>query len=161
MTVGLWKRRLGRKQAVLPPPPPPARDPGTPAQPEFLAAMPAVRASLGADAVVSGRLSFSEPTRIDGTLRGEVRASDLLIIGETGFVEGTVRAASLVILGQLEGHVVSADRVEIGPRGALHGTVEARTLVVCEGGRLDGDCRVVPARGRVHVLHPRSLPAGE
>ena len=40
-----------------------------------------VRVSLGPDAEVSGKLSFVVPTRIEGKLKGEVRASDLLVIG--------------------------------------------------------------------------------
>src|SRR5207245_1468981 len=62
----------------------------------FVAPAAALRASLGPDTTVTGRLSFTVPTRIDGTLRGEVRARDLLVIGESGFVEGIVHAPTLV-----------------------------------------------------------------
>ena len=40
-----------------------------------------VRVSLGPDAEVTGKLSFATPTRIEGKLKGELRASDLLVIG--------------------------------------------------------------------------------
>jgi cytoskeletal protein CcmA (bactofilin family) len=116
------------------------------------------RSLLGADTVVTGRLSFTAPTRIDGTLRGEVRASELLVIGEGGFVDGTVRAQRLVVLGKMRGDVRGAERVEIGARGQLTGTVETRSLVVQDGGQLDGDCRIQPARAKVHTLHPAPEP---
>ncbi|MFN8641358.1 MAG: polymer-forming cytoskeletal protein, partial [Candidatus Binatia bacterium] len=126
-----------------------------PAPAEFLAPPAQARAMLDKDSEVSGKLSFSGPTRIDGTLRGEVRASDLLVIGETGHVDGTIHAVSLVILGRVEGGVRGADRVEIRPRGVLRGSIETRTLVVHEGGILDGDCTVAAPRATIHLLRPR------
>lgn len=116
-------------------------------------AVPVLRSSLGPDTVVSGRLSFNAPTRIDGTLRGEVRATDLLVVGERGFIEGAVRAPHLIVLGEVRGDVLGAERVEIGGSGRLIGTVEATSLIVKDGGCLDGDCRITPRRvaGRVPV----------
>ena len=124
----------------------------------FITAPSSLRPSLGADTVVTGRLSFTVPTRIDGTLRGEVRASELLVIGEDGFVDGTVRAQQLVVLGHVRGDVRGAERVEIGPGGRLTGTIETRSLVVREGGQLDGDCRIQPGRATVLTLRPVPAP---
>src|ERR1043166_5200628 len=103
---------------------------------------PVLRPSLGPDTSVSGRLSFTVPTRIDGRLRGEVRASELLVVGEDAIVEGTVRALRLVVLGEVRGEVRGAEHVEVGPGGRLMGTIETQSLVVREGGCLDGDCRI-------------------
>jgi cytoskeletal protein CcmA (bactofilin family) len=137
------------------------REPGAPvasdisaSEASFVAPPAMPRPLLGADTVVTGRLSFTVPTRIDGTLRGEVRASELLVIGEDGFIDGTVRAQRLVVLGKMHGDVRGAERVEIGPGGRLTGTIETRSLIVEEGGQLDGDCRIQPARAKVHNLHP-------
>lgn len=150
--MGIWNRRPGRLPA--PPPPPPPRTP-TPAPAEFLAPPPQIRAMLDKDSEVNGKLSFSGPTRIDGTLRGEVRASDLLVIGESGLVDGTVHAMSLMVLGRVEGSVLGAERIEIGPRGTLRGSIETRTLVVQDGGILDADCKVAAPRATIHLLRPR------
>jgi cytoskeletal protein CcmA (bactofilin family) len=100
----------------------------------------------GADAPITGKLSFSAPTRIDGALRGEVRSTALLVIGERGSVDGTLRPTELVVLGHVRGEVQGAERVEIGPGGRISGRLETRVLVVSEGGILDAYC-VVRARG--------------
>ena len=153
--MGIWKRRPWTLRAAPPPPRPAAEVEGPRA--DFLQPPQPLRALLGRDSEVSGKLSFSGPTRIDGRLRGEVRGTDLLVIGESGYVNGTIRASTLVVLGCVEGTVLGAERVEIGPRGALQGSVETRALVVHDGGHLDGDIRVAPPpRATVHVLHPRS-----
>jgi cytoskeletal protein CcmA (bactofilin family) len=152
--VGIWKRRPWTLRAAPPPPRPAAEVERPPA--DFLQPPQPLRALLGHDSEVTGKLGFSGPTRIDGRLRGEVRGTDLLLIGESGYVHGTIRASALVVLGCVEGDVVCTERVEIGPHGVLQGNVETRALVVHDGGQLDGDIRVSPPpRATVHVLHPR------
>jgi cytoskeletal protein CcmA (bactofilin family) len=151
--VGIWKRRPWRLPAA---PARPANDIDAPPA-EFLAPSTPQRAMLSKESEVSGKLSFTGPTRIDGRLRGEVRGSDMLVIGEQGYVNGTIHATTLVVLGRVDGDVLGAERVEIGPRGALRGSVETRALVVHDGGQLDGDCHVAPpARATVHLLRPRA-----
>jgi cytoskeletal protein CcmA (bactofilin family) len=127
---------------------------GNPVEPRVVAPAPVLRPSLGRDTAVSGRLSFTVPTRIDGRLRGEVRASELLVVGEEAIIEGTVRALKLVVLGEVRGEVRGAEHVEIAPTGRLMGTVETQSLVVREGGCLDGDCRIAPARTPLRILRP-------
>lgn len=125
-----------------------------PIETQLVTRVPVLRTSLGPDTAVSGRLSFTVPTRIEGRLRGEVRASDLLVVGEDAVVEGIVRAQRLVVLGEVRGDIRGADLVEIGPGGRLMGTVETHSLVVKKGGCLDGDCRIAPARKPLRVVHP-------
>ncbi len=150
-----WKDRVGLKsgtKTVAAPIPIGAKLPET--HLVTPAPTPMLRPSLGPDTAVSGRLSFTVPTRIDGRLRGEVRATDLLVVGEDAVVEGVVRALKLVVLGEVRGDIRGAERVEIGPGGRLMGTVETHSLVVKPGGCLDGDCRISPPRGALRVVHP-------
>lgn len=144
---GIWRRYTDKKQAFLAPQSPGKVLDEGPAVPAKFLSPPVMRAWIDADAVVSGRLSFSEPTRIDGTLRGEVRATETLVIGERGLVDGTIRASRLIILGRVKGRVLDAKHVEIGPRGTLRGVLETRTLVLQDGGRMDGPCRIDPQLG--------------
>src|SRR6184192_2884711 len=62
-----------------------------------------VRVSLGPDAEVTGKLSFATPTRIEGKLKGELRATDLLIIGAQAVVQANVHAEKLIVLGEVPG----------------------------------------------------------
>ncbi len=143
--------------AVATKPAPAAVKPEAPKPPpaKFLAKSSTLRTQLGADAKVTGKLSFNAPTRIDGKLNGELSCTDLLVIGESGSVDGNVRATELVVLGTVLGDVRGAQRIEIGPQGRIHGTIETHALAVREGGRLDGACRVLPAKADVHVLAKR------
>lgn len=101
-----------------------------------------VRVSLGSDAEVTGKLSFVGPTRIEGKLHGQVRAADLLVVGSAAIVEATVRAETLVVLGEVRGHVEGAGRVEICAGGRMFGDVETKCLVVEEGATFEGHARM-------------------
>lgn len=101
----------------------------------------ALPSALGTEAPVTGKLSFSAPTRIDGVLRGEIRADDLLVVGEGGSISGTIHAPRLLVLGEVTGTVRGAARIEVGPRGRLRAAVETEALIVHEGGIFDGRCR--------------------
>src|SRR6185436_12150933 len=97
-----------------------------------------VRVSLGPDAEVTGKLSFAVPTRIEGKLKGEIRASDILVIGPQATVHATVQAEKLIVLGEVRGQVTGAARVEICAGGRLFGDVETKALVVQEGATFEG-----------------------
>lgn len=103
---------------------------------------PAVRQLLGRETTVTGKLSFNAPTRIDGVLNGEVRASDLLVIGEEGKVDGTVCARQLLVLGEVRGEVQVEGRAEIRAGGRVFGRIQSKLLVVNAGAVLDGDCKI-------------------
>jgi len=101
-----------------------------------------VRVSLGPDAEVTGKLSFETATRIEGKLRGEIRASDLLVIGAEAVVNATVHASKLVVLGEIRGEVQGATRVEICSGGRIFGDVQTKCLIIQEGATFEGKSRM-------------------
>ena len=133
-----WRRRrdvaAGRPAA---PKPLPARVPEA-----GLIGWREIRTFLDPGTQVSGKLSFTTPTRIDGRLRGEVRASDLLVVSAGGQLHGTVWPTNLVVAGEVRGQILGAERVEIQPGGRVIGTIETKALVIAEGASYEGDCRM-------------------
>jgi cytoskeletal protein CcmA (bactofilin family) len=103
------------------------------------------RVGVGRGASVSGRLVFHEPVRIEGHFRGEVSASDLVVIAEEGSVHGRVRAARMLILGELRGDLAGCERAVLGPRSRFYGRLETASLTICEGAYIDGDVRMPKA----------------
>src|SRR5437879_12964459 len=89
-----------------------------------------VRVSLGPDAEVTGKLSFTVPTRIEGKLKGEVRATDLLAVGPQAIVHASVQAERLIVLGEVRGEVRQAARGEICTAGRLFARVETNCVTV-------------------------------
>src|SRR2546430_10043529 len=100
-----------------------------------------VRVSLGPDAEVTGKLSFATPTRIEGKLKGELRASDLLIIGPQAVVQANVHADKLVVLGEIRGQVEGASRIQIYAGRRVFRDIEAECLGGQGGTSLRGRIR--------------------
>jgi cytoskeletal protein CcmA (bactofilin family) len=101
-----------------------------------------VRTVLDKGTQVNGKLSFAAPTRIEGRLKGEIRATDLLEVAPCGVVHGSIWAKSLVVAGEVRGEVLGADRVEIQAGGRVFGRVETRALVIVDGAIFEGDLRM-------------------
>ena len=101
-----------------------------------------VRTVLDKGTQVNGKLSFAAPTRIEGRLRGEVRATDLLEVAACGVVHGSIWAKTLIVAGEVRGQVLGAERVEIQAGGRVFGLIETRAFVVVEGAIFEGDLRM-------------------
>jgi cytoskeletal protein CcmA (bactofilin family) len=120
--------------------PPPAADLGTGWHAER------ARVAVGRNVTVSGRLIFQEPVRIEGTFKGEVQSSDLVVIAaEAKISEGRVKAHRLLVLGRVEGDVES-ERVFLGPASVVTGNISAAYLTICEGAEFNGAARMASAR---------------
>ncbi|MEO6028993.1 MAG: polymer-forming cytoskeletal protein [Candidatus Binatia bacterium] len=132
-----WQQRRGMPPRPAAPKPIPARAPEA-----GIIGWREIRTVLDQGTQVNGKLSFTAPTRIEGRLRGEVRASDLLEIAACGVVHGSIWAKTLIVAGEVRGQVLGADRVEILEGGRVHGLIETRALVVVEGAIFEGDLRM-------------------
>jgi cytoskeletal protein CcmA (bactofilin family) len=97
---------------------------------------------IAAGVTISGRLSFPGDARVDGNLRGEIRAHAFLLVGPSAMLQADVRAQRVVVQGTVIGSVRASADVEVVPGGRVIGDVEAERLVVHEGGILEGHCIV-------------------
>jgi cytoskeletal protein CcmA (bactofilin family) len=105
------------------------------------------RVAVGANTNVAGKLIFQEPVRIEGTFKGEVSSSDLVVIAPGArIIGGRVRAARLLILGQLMGEVIEAERVVLGPQARVSADIHAAYLTIHDGASFNGRTRMAQER---------------
>lgn len=94
---------------------------------------------VGAKTVLQNATVEVEGTaQIDGEFHGELKATHL-VIGEEGFVSGTVTSETAEILGKVEGTVSLSGQLTIRASGLLKGKVHYGSLSVDAGARLIGD----------------------
>ena len=91
---------------------------------------------------IEGRYSCSGTVMLNGKLRGEIHAKDLLIIGASGSVQATVHAGSLVVHGEVVGNVTASQRVELKSGARVIGDIAAPVIVMEEGVFLEGQCHM-------------------
>ncbi len=124
--------------------------PGTPSQEKRF------RHQIEAGVSISGRIHFPGDARIDGQLRGEIRADRLLLVGETAELEATVSAQHMVIAGTMRGDVIRSGTVELEATARLLGNIEARNLVVHAGAFFDGRAAIGKPAASAKPAAPRT-----
>jgi len=114
-------------------------------QPSFIQSN-APRTVLFPDSSISGKLSYNLPIKIDSRFTGEVKASDLLVIGSNAQVEANVSAHQLRLEGKLVGNVQVIGCFEIMPGGRFQGEARAGELKVHPGAVFDGKGQILGGR---------------
>lgn len=161
--MAFWNREPSKpnsRETKVTPPPTPTPAPNAPANkaaaapepaqpeatPKNAAEGPFLRSSLSSDTSVTGKLSFAAPTRIDGKLKGEVRAEDLLLVGEKGSVEGKVFAKALILQGSVRGDVIGTEWVQVEATGLLVGSVQSHRIDIQKGAKVQAHMSIAPAK---------------
>ena len=85
-----------------------------------------------------GKIEGSGHVRISGRFKGDVHVDGSLTIEAGAHLAGSVRAASVVVAGELEGNIEGAQKVELHQTGVLNGDVSAGSLSVAGGARMRG-----------------------
>ncbi len=98
-----------------------------------------VNTLLGEGSIFEGNLNLSATTRIDGTVKGNIKSDSMLIIGETGNIEGDIVCSEILIYGKVQGNV-TCERLELKKGAVLNGDIKTRVLVIEEGAVYNGKC---------------------
>ncbi len=92
---------------------------------------------IDADAVWEGKIESRGSLRIEGTAHGELEVTETLTVGSLAQVDGTVRARTIVLGGDLTGTIQCDDRLELLTGSSIGGDIEIGTLVVQEGAYIE------------------------
>jgi cytoskeletal protein CcmA (bactofilin family) len=93
---------------------------------------------IAAGLTIEGKIEGAGHVRIAGRFQGDVHVQGNLTIEADAKVTGGVRAAAVVIGGELEGNIDGAQRVELLATGVLNGNLKAGSLTVAAGSRMRG-----------------------
>jgi len=111
---------------------------------------------IGPGMRIVGDLVTDGTVRVEGEIRGTIRATKAVVVGREGLVEGDIFTQDAVIGGRIRGSVVAESRLELQATCDIEGVVHARAqhLHLEEGARFNGQVQMLDADG------VRALPAG-
>src|SRR5438034_4395420 len=112
--------------------PPPRAEPTTNA---------GTRACIGSGMSIVGNIECNGPAQVFGRIKGELRASDLLI-GEGAQIDGSVIAQDVTVCGRVKG-TIRAVRVKLQDGGAVEGDIFHQSLSIDENSLFEGSSRRV------------------
>lgn len=101
------------------------------------------------DCVTEGTL------RVEGHIKGTVRAGKAVVISKDGVVEGDVVTQDAIIGGRVTGSVTADSRLELQSTCEIQGEIRARRIKLDEGGQIDGNVRT----GDIERLAGSARPA--
>ena len=116
-----------------------------PASPEQSNGVPASARSgglLSRGVSIIGSVKFRDQLLIDGEVKGDIKSTGTLTIGEHASIHGEVRSKSVTVKGTVEGNIFATERCELQAGCTLRGDIEAPRLVVDENATFLGSAKV-------------------
>lgn len=93
---------------------------------------------IGINVTIKGNLYNKGSIQVNGSVDGEVKSDENLIIGETAQIKGPVVARVIEVSGEVKGLVEATEKLEIQPTGRIYGDINAKTLIIKEGATFVG-----------------------
>lgn len=92
--------------------------------------------------MLEGKFTSSEDVQINGTIKGEVQCKKRLLMGPTGWIEGTIHTHTAIIKGHIKGTIIVQGVLHLHSTAKIDGTILAASLQVEEGAQYNGDCKI-------------------
>ena len=102
----------------------------------------AVVSIVGTGMTIEGDSETDGSLRIEGTIRGNVRAGRSVVIGKDGLLEGSIYTQDAVIAGRVLGAVYAESHLELQATSQVSGEIQARRIHVEDGAALQGQVAV-------------------
>jgi len=102
----------------------------------------AVNTIIGEGTNVKGDVTVEGSIQVDGEFEGAIDATDTLVVGETGKVDGDANVANAVIGGRMYGNVIASGKIELKRGSQLLGDIKTRGLVIEDGVVFQGNCQM-------------------
>ncbi len=93
---------------------------------------------LSAGLTLEGKINGTGHVRIAGRFKGDVHIDGTLTLDEGARIEGHVKAAAVVVGGELMGNIVEAQQVDLREGGRIEGDIKAGSFTVASGARMRG-----------------------
>lgn len=111
----------------------------------------AVISIIGMGMTVTGDCETDGALRIEGTVKGDVRAGKAVVIGKEGLVDGNIYTQDAVIAGRVLGSVHAESRLELQSTSHIAGEIEAPRMQLEEGATLQGQVSVGKSLTKAHT----------
>lgn len=90
---------------------------------------------------IKGDLNFSGTMYLEGSVEGSISSNnddDLLVISETGRVNGSIKTGNLNINGAVEGDVTVTGKMEVSSKARINGNIYYVNIEMETGSQVNG-----------------------
>jgi cytoskeletal protein CcmA (bactofilin family) len=97
---------------------------------------------IASDMTVIGDLETEGVVRVEGRVRGTVRAGTQVLVAAGAVIEGDLHAQEAVIAGQVKGAIHARERIELQATALVAGDVLTPRISIIEGARITGEVKM-------------------
>lgn len=98
-----------------------------------------VKTLIGEGCKVEGNFFIQTPTRIDGTIKGDLTGDSGIVIGTQGKIEGNIFASEVIVYGNVAGNI-ETNRLELKKGSDVKGDLTVNNLTAEPGSTFNGKC---------------------
>ena len=95
---------------------------------------------IGIGTIITGDIQSKGDIRIDGTLKGAVKTSGKVVVGQAGIIEGDVECNNADIAGSLNAKISVAQLLSLKATAKLTGDLVTNKLGIEPGAAFTGHC---------------------
>jgi cytoskeletal protein CcmA (bactofilin family) len=94
---------------------------------------------------IRGDIKGSDILFFNGTLVGNIKLTNKLVLGEKAIVTGNIYALHVIVLGRVEGQILIQGKAAFGKNSSFKGEISASTLEVATGAVFNATCIAGPS----------------
>ncbi len=106
---------------------------------------PPIKSLIAEGTQIEGNMTFSEGLRVDGSIIGNVIASEggasILVISDSASITGEISADHIIVNGTVKGPIHARHMLELQPKARIEGDVEYAALEMHQGALIAGQLR--------------------
>ena len=97
---------------------------------------------IGAGTTINGDMESNGDIRIDGVLKGNLKAKAKILIGPDGVVEGDIEGSQADVLGKVVGKIKVKELLHLRGKASLNGDIYAGKLQIEPTVTFNGQCHM-------------------
>jgi cytoskeletal protein CcmA (bactofilin family) len=97
---------------------------------------------VASDMTVIGDLETEGVVRIEGRVRGTVRAAAQVLVAVGAVIEGDLHTQEAVVAGTVTGAIVARERIELQGTAVVSGDIHTPRIAIVEGAKVSGEVKM-------------------
>lgn len=97
---------------------------------------------IGTGTEITGDINSNGDVRIDGALKGNLKTSGKVVVGETGKVNGEIDCKNSEVLGEVHGKIKVGELLSLKATAKIFGDIVTKKLAIEPGSKFTGNCNM-------------------
>ena len=89
---------------------------------------------------IVGKILADSDFRIDGEVEGDITCNGKVVIGQKGFLKGSISCLNAEVIGTVDGNIVVSETLTLRATAIISGEVKTKILIVEPDAVFNGTC---------------------